>query len=317
MSNKRKSKYPEEFLEICSWVDEKVVKEKNILHLEVVEKRQSQMLIIGIMLLMLFIIFVFRDDLVNIGAISVLVLSIVGLIIYTIMADLKILKEKVDVKRRVLEEFAIHVRDGFTYESNGEVSESKYRRSGFNKNYNEFISNCYMAGDRSGKNIGIANIDVRKRIDGKKEETKTIFTGVFTHVDLKMFAKEIDLMTVNSKNNVRDKISFDEDKLYMYTENKEYGLAIFDSNVMDKVRQIKEEFNTTLELMINKQMLYMRFFMTDLNNTLLFASNNEIKLLYKYYRIIETTYELSEIIDENIRRYESGDRQEDRIKDVK
>ena len=186
MSNK-KAKYPEEFLEICNWVDEKVVKEKNILHLELAEKRQSQMLIISIMLLMVFIIIVFRDNLVNIGAISVLVLAMIGLVVYTATANLKIVKKKIDLKNRILEEFAIHIKDGFTYESSGEVSESKYRRSGFNKNYNEFISNCYMAGDRNGKALGISNIEVKQRMTTNEKQMKNIFTGVFAHVDLTNF----------------------------------------------------------------------------------------------------------------------------------
>jgi len=305
MSNKNRSKYPEEFLEICSWVNEKVVKEKNILHFEEVEKRQSQMLIIGIILLMLFIIYVFRDRVVNIGAIFVLVFAVLGLVLYTILSNLKILKIKVDVKRRVLEEFAIHIRDGFVYESSGEISESKYRKSGFNKNYNEFTSNCFMAGDREGKNMGIANVEVKKRIvdkdnKNKKEILKTIFKGVFTYIDLKEFTQEIDLMSTDSNNNVKDKISFDKDNLYIYTEDKEYALSVFDSDILDRIRDMKKEFNTNIELMVNKQMLYIRFFMTDMDNTLLFASNNEKKLLYKYYRMINETYDLSEKIDENI-----------------
>ena len=97
----------------------------------------------------------------------------------------------------------------------------------------------------------------------------------------------------------------------MYTEDKNYGLVVFDSVVMDKIREIKKAFNTKLELMINKQTLYIRFFMSDFNTTLSFASSSEIKTLYKYYKIIDDIYELSELIDENIKKFEIGAKQEE------
>lgn len=295
---KKVKEYPQEFLEICDWVNEKVAKKRAILNLEKTEKRQLQMLLGAIMALMTFIIIAFANQTLKTIAWLIFMIAFAILVFYSFLENLKILKKKVEFKEIVLEEFAVHLKDGFTYEQNGEISESKYRKSGFDKAYNEFFSNSYMEGQKNGRNIGVANVIIKKR--QKNNELKETFKGAFAFANLNSIVKEIDIMKVNSTKNTREKFCLEEADLYMYSDNIDYAKKIIDKSIVDEIVKIKKEFNITLEVMINKDMLYIRFFIDNMNNTLLYATEKERDILYKYYRIINFMELIARKIDSNI-----------------
>lgn len=294
----KKVEYLQDFLDICDWVNEKVAKKRAILQLEITEKKQVQALLIVIMALMVFIIITFVNQTLKKVAFAIIIISLVILFVYTILENLKILKKKVEFKESVLEEFAIHLKDGFTYEQNGEISESKYRKSGFDKAYNDFYSNSYMDGEKNGRHIGLANIIIKKR--QKNNELKETFKGAFAYATLTSLVPEIDVMKVNSVNNTREKLYLDRANLYMYSENMEYAKKIIDDSIIDEIVKLKNEFNITLECMVNKDMLFVRFFIDNMNNTLLYGTKKEREVLYKYYRIINFMELVARKIDCNM-----------------
>ena len=202
---KEKRVYPEDFLDIKKWVDEKVQKERNTIYLEILEKRQFEMLFFGIIILLLFIIAVFPNHILKVVSWISIIVTVLILTGYIYSKNVKILEKKIEFKERVLEEFAIHIKDGFVYETNGEISESKYRKSGFNKSYNEFVSNCCMTGERNNRKIGIANVSIEKQ-DLNSKIGKQLFKGVFAYCELNENTNEIDVMKVNSNSNKKEKI---------------------------------------------------------------------------------------------------------------
>lgn len=295
---KKRKEYPQDFIEICEVVDEKVAKKRAILELELLEKKQFQMLFGAIIFLMIFILVAFANNTIKMVAWGILIVTVITIIIYTILAELKILKKKVDFKEDVLSEFAVHIKDGFIYDRNGEISESKYRKSGFNRVYNDFFSNAYIEGIKNGRNIGIANVIIKQnRKNNKMEE---VFKGAFAYANLKESINEIDLMKINSKNNKKEKYYLEETNLYMYSENTTYAKKIFDDSIIYEINNLKKELNLTLECMVNKNTLYIRFFVDNMNNTLLYASENEKEMLYKYYRIINFMDSVATKIEMNI-----------------
>lgn len=296
---KKKNIYPQEFIDICDWVDEKVARRRVVFKLEQSEKKQLQMLFGVVMILMLFIIFAFSNQGIKTIAWIIFIISLASLIIYSILTNLKMVKKKVEFKKDVLEEFAIHIKDGFIYEQNGEISESKYRKSGFDKSYNEFFSNSYMDGDRDGRNIGLANVIVKRR-DNKTNNLKEVFNGAFAFSSLKLSTNEIDIMKVNSTKNTREKYFINSLGLYMYADDIGYAKRVIDESIIEEINNIKKELNLTLECMVNKDMLYVRFFVDNMNNTLLFGTEKEREVLYKYYRIINFMDFLSRKIEDNI-----------------
>ena len=234
---KKVKEYPQEFLEICDWVNEKVAKKRAILNLEKTEKRQLQMLLGAIMALMIFIIIAFANQTLKTIAWVIFMIAFAILVFYSFLENLKILKKKVEFKEIVLEEFAVHLKDGFTYEQNGEISESKYRKSGFDKAYNEFFSNSYMEGQKNGRNIGVANVIIKKR--QKNNELKETFKGAFAFANLNSIVKEIDIMKVNSTKNTREKFCLEEADLYMYSDNIDDAKKIIDKSIVDEIVKIK------------------------------------------------------------------------------
>ena len=294
---KDKRRYPEEFLEINKWDKEKIEKEKNNIKLEILEKRQFEMLFIGIVLLFLFIIAVFPNRVLKISACIGVLLVCLILIIYMYFKNKKISNKKNEFKEKVLEEFAIHIKDGFIYEKNGEISELKYRKSGFNKSYNEFESNCCMSGEKNGRKIGIANITIEKHDKDNKKKI-CLFKGAFAFCELNENIDEIDVMKVDSKINKKEKAEIKEENLYMYSEDIKYANKIVDEKIIQLVKEVKREFDITLEFMIHKNGLYVRFF-TD--NMLLFSVSDEKEVLYKYYRLIEFMNEFAETIEKNVK----------------
>lgn len=290
--------YPKEFLDICDWVNEKVAKERAILRLEKTEKRQVQMLLIVIMALMIFINITFVNATLKRVSLIILIISLIVLFIYTFLENLKILKKKVEFKEIVLEEFAIHLKDGFTYEQNGEISESKYRKSGFDKAYNDFYSNSFMDGEKNGRHIGLANIIIKKR--QKNNKLKETFKGAFAYATLQSLVPEVDLMKVNSTNNTREKLYIENSGLYMYSESIENAKRIIDDSIISEIVNLEKEFNISLECMVNKDMLFCRFFIDNMNNTLLYGTKREKEVLYKYYRIINLMELIARKIDCNV-----------------
>lgn len=297
---KDKVTYPREFIETCNRVNEKVAKKRAILSLEMLEKKQVQMICFAIIFLMLFIIIAFANHIARVVAWAILVSTTGSLMIYTGLAELKILKKKVNFKEDVLKEFANCLNDGFVYEKNGEISEAKYRRSGFNRTYNDFYSNCYIEGKRHEKNIGLANVIVKKRTSGNERKYKQVFKGTFAYCDLNVSIDEIDLMKVNSSKNRKEKDSISSEDLYMYAEDVKAARKIISPEIIREIHRIKEDLKTTIELMAHRNSVYVRFYSENINNTLLFGTKNEIEVLYKYYRMIEFMDILSTKIEENV-----------------
>lgn len=297
---KEKTAYPREFIETCNRVNEKIAKKRAILSLELLEKKQVQMICYAIIFLMLFIIIAFTNHIARVIAWCVLVSTAGSLMIYTGLAELKILKKKVNFKEDVLKEFTNCLNDGFIYEKNGEISESKYRKSGFNRTYNDFYSNCFIEGKRNGKNIGLANVIVKKRIPENEKKYKQLFKGTFAYCDLNVSIDEIDLMKINSSQNRKEKDAISSENLYMYAEDVKKARKIISPDIIKEIRKIKEDLKTTIELMANKNSLYVRFYLESINNTLSFGTKNEIEILYKYYRMIEFMDTISKKIEYNV-----------------
>ena len=154
-----------------------------------------------------------------------------------------------------------------------------------------------MSGEKNGRKIGIANITIEKHDKDNKKKI-CLFKWAFAFCELNENIDEIDVMKVDSKINKKEKAEIKEENLYMYSEDIKYANKIVDEKIIQLVKEVKREFDITLEFMIHKNGLYVRFF-TD--NMLLFSVSDEKEVLYKYYRLIEFMNEFAETIEKNVK----------------
>ena len=101
-------------------------------------------------------------------------------------------------------------------------------------------------------------------------------------------------MRVNSKNNKKEKYEIPNQELYMYSEDIDEARNVITDEVIKFVGDFKEETKCKFEFMINKDLVFFRFYDNDIL-TKPIANDKETKeYLYKYFRIIEF---LSDFID--------------------
>ena len=189
-----------------------------------------------------------------------------------------------------LSELAVHIKDGFVYEKNEEISGSYYRKSGFNRIYKELNSQGVISGTKNEHSISLSNIIV-------KSETKELFRGIFACATIKKNINEIDVMRVNSKNNKKEKYQIPNQEMYMYAESIEEARNVITNEVIRFFEDFIEETKYKFELMINKNMIFFRFYDKDILTKPISNDKETKEFLYKYYRIIEFISEFIYIID--------------------
>ena len=269
-----------EFEKIYEWTNEKLKNERKIIKEYRNEIRQSEGLIIGIIILCLVIAFFAPTEAAKYIFITVAVLMFIFCTIYTFKNERKITARQNNYSEYALSELAVHIKDGFVYDKNEEILGSYYRKSGFNKRYKELESHGVISGTKDGHAISISNIMV-------KSETEELFRGIFGYGTLNSSIHEIDVMRVNSKNNKKEKYQIPNQEMFIYSENMTEARKVINENVIQYIEDFMKATNYKLELMINKNMAFFRFFDQDILTKPLTNDKETKQFLYKYYGIIE------------------------------
>ena len=173
-----------------------------------------------------------------------------------------------------------HIKDGFIYEKNEEISEINYKKSGFNRIYSSLESYGLISGSKNNQEICISNIIV-------KSEKEELFRGIFAYSTISSNADEIDVMSTNSQNNKKEKFNITSLGLYIYAENMKESRKIITDEVIKYMEQFVDETKIKFELMINKNMIFFRFFDKNILTRPISNEKETKAFLYKYYRIIE------------------------------
>lgn len=277
----------EEFEKIYEWTNEKIVNEKQKVKEFKKDIRQSEGLIIGIIIVCLVISFLAPSQMAQYIFVTVAAMMFIFCTFYTFKGERRIIERQNKFSEVALSELAVHIKDGFVYEKDEELSGSYYRKSGFNRIYKELESYGLLSGTKNGHSISLSNIIV-------KAPNKELFRGIFAYGTLKKSIKEIDVMRVNSKNNKKEKYEIPNQELYMYSEDIDEARNVITDEVIKFVGDFKEETKCKFEFMINKDLVFFRFYDNDIL-TKPIANDKETKeYLYKYFRIIEF---LSDFID--------------------
>lgn len=277
----------EEFEKIYEWTNEKIVNEKQKVKEFKKDIRQSEGLIIGIIIVCLVISFLAPSQMAQYIFVTVAAMMFIFCTFYTFKGERRIIERQNKFSEVALSELAVHIKDGFIYEKDEELSGSYYRKSGFNRIYKELESYGLLSGTKNGHSISLSNIIV-------KAPNKELFRGIFAYGTLKKSIKEIDVMRVNSKNNKKEKYEIPNQELYMYSEDIDEARNVITDEVIKFVGDFKEETKCKFEFMINKDLVFFRFYDNDIL-TKPIANDKETKeYLYKYFRIIEF---LSDFID--------------------
>ena len=279
-----------EFEKIYEWTNEKLASERKNIKEYKVEIRQSEALIIGIIILCLIIAFFAPTATAKYIYITVAVLMFVFCTFYTLKNERRITSRQNKYSEFALSELAVHIKDGFVYEKNEEISGSYYRKSGFNRIYKELNSQGVISGTKNEHSISLSNIIV-------KSETKELFRGIFACATIKKNINEIDVMRVNSKNNKKEKYQIPNQEMYMYAESIEEARNVITNEVIRFFEDFIEETKYKFELMINKNMIFFRFYDKDILTKPISNDKETKEFLYKYYRIIEFISEFIYIID--------------------
>ena len=280
----------EDFEKIYEFTNEKIVNEKQRVKEYKKDIRQSEGLIIGIIVVCLIISFLAQTQMAQYIFVTVAAMMFIFCTFYTFKGERRIIEEQNKFSEVALSELAVHIKDGFVYEKDEELSGSYYRKSGFNRIYKELESYGLISGTKDGHSISLSNIIV-------KAPNKELFRGIFAYGTLKKSIKEIDVMRVNSKNNKKEKYELPNQELYMYAEEMNDARKIINDDVIKFIEEFKNETKYKFEFMINKDLVFFRFFDNEIL-TKPIANDKETKeYLYKYYRIIEFLSEFIEKIE--------------------
>lgn len=280
----------EDFEKIYEFTNEKIVNEKQRVKEYKKDIRQSEGLIIGIIVVCLIISFLAPTQMAQYIFVTVAAMMFIFCTFYTFKGERRIIEEQNKFSEVALSELAVHIKDGFVYEKDEELSGSYYRKSGFNRIYKELESYGLISGTKDGHSISLSNIIV-------KAPNKELFRGIFAYGTLKKSIKEIDVMRVNSKNNKKEKYVLPNQELYMYAEEMNDARKIINDDVIKFIEEFKNETKYKFEFMINKDLVFFRFFDNEIL-TKPIANDKETKeYLYKYYRIIEFLSEFIEKIE--------------------
>ena len=280
----------EDFEKIYEFTNEKIVNEKQWVKEYKKDIRQSEGLIIGIIVVCLIISFLAPTQMAQYIFVTVAAMMFIFCTFYTFKGERRIIEKQNKFSEVALSELAVHIKDGFVYEKDEELSGSYYRKSGFNRIYKELESYGLISGTKDGHSISLSNIIV-------KAPNKELFRGIFAYGTLKKSVKEIDVMRVNSKNNKKEKYEIPNQELYMYAEEMNDARKIINDDVIKFIEEFKNETKYKFEFMINKDLVFFRFFDNEIL-TKPIANDKETKeYLYKYYRIIEFLSEFIEKIE--------------------
>ena len=280
----------EDFEKIYEFTNEKIVNEKQRVKEYKKDIRQSEGLIIGIIVVCLIISFLAPTQMAQYIFVTVAAMMFIFCTFYTFKGERRIIEKQNKFSEVALSELAVHIKDGFVYEKDEELSGSYYRKSGFNRIYKELESYGLISGTKDGHTISLSNIIV-------KAQNKELFRGIFAYGTLKKSIKEIDVMRVNSKNNKKEKYELPNQELYMYAEEMNDARKIINDDVIKFIEEFNNETNYKFEFMINKELVFFRFFDNEIL-TKPIANDKETKeYLYKYYRIIEFLSEFIEKIE--------------------
>lgn len=269
-----------EFEKIYEWTNEKLTNEiKNIKEYKN-EIRQSEGLIVGIIILCLVIAFFAPTEIAKYIFMTVAALMFIFCTFYTFRNERKITARQNKYSEYALSELAVHIKDGFIYEKNEEISGSYYRKSGFNRIYKELNSQGVISGSKDGHNIALSNIIV-------KSESEELFRGIFAYGTLNTSFDEIDVMRVDSPNNKKEKYKILNQDMFIYAEKMAKARKVINDDIIQYIENFMAETNYKLEFMINQDMVFFRFFDKDIITKPIVNDKETKEFLYKYYRLIE------------------------------
>lgn len=268
------------FEKIYDWTNEKLANEKNNLREFKIETRQIEGLIVAIIILCLIIAFFAPTIIAKYIFITVAVLMFIICAFYIFKGERNIIEMQNRFSDFALSEMVTHIKDGFIYEKNEEISEINYKKSGFNRIYSSLESYGLISGSKNNQEICISNIIV-------KSEKEELFRGIFAYSTISSNADEIDVMSTNSQNNKKEKFNITSLGLYIYAENMKESRKIITDEVIKYMEQFVDETKIKFELMINKNMIFFRFFDKNILTRPISNEKETKAFLYKYYRIIE------------------------------
>lgn len=270
----------EAFEKVYEWTNEKLQKERERVDEYKKDVRQSEALVIGIIIVCLIISFIAGDQTSKYVFVTVAAMMFIFCTFYTFKHERKIIEKQNKYSEFALSELAIHIEDGFVYEKDEELSGSYYRKSGFNRMYKKIESKGVISGTKANHDISLSNIVV-------KGSNKELFRGIFMYGTLKKEIKEIDVMRVNSKNNKKEKFEIPNQGLYMYAESISEAREIINDEVLEYIAKFQEETKYKYEYMLHKNMVFFRFFDNEILTKPITNDTETKEYLYKYYRIIE------------------------------
>ncbi len=293
--------YSKEFLKLYEEVNQKVKDGKKKASGSISDIRHSEILLFC--LSFLSILAFFMAPIYNAKYIFLVVgiLMIIISILYMIVNEIKIYGIKLKFKKEILKEFTAELNNNLEYKTDESISEVYYRKSGFNQTYKSIYSDGFIKGKNENRNFEMGNISVIKDITKSNQNiTVEVFNGIFAYCAINGNIEEIDLMRVNSKNNIKEKLEIQNGKMYMYADNINEARTILDNNMIDKILNLKNELGIDVEFMVNKNETFYRFFTQNTVSTNLFASKNEMQALYFYYKIINFIIDFTKELESRI-----------------
>ena len=174
------------------------------------------------------------------------------------------------------------------------------------KPFNEYKAEDYIEGNLSNNvMLKMADINVKNIIRiGKERREDYIFTGIFA---VTTATNGIDGYIKIAKNKIlkfesnthMDSVEF-EKEFDVFTDNEILAMQILTPDIMESLLEFKNKYDIDFEIAINKNKVYLRFFVKNMFEPKIFGNSMDKELLLIYYVILDFIIKVTEKINKVI-----------------
>lgn len=242
--------------------------------------------------------------------VPILFVDIFTFVLYSIIFSKNIGKYYILFKNTIIKDLLSYFYTNLNYLPQNILNQNTYNEGNYKEYYNRYRSDDYMTGKIEDKyDIEMANIltqKVERHTDSQgrsRTTTTTIFSGLFAKITLDKSIKTNLRIQRNSSVFGKSKLNMDSQEFEKYfdvlSENQIIGMQLLTSDVMQKLTDFYNTLNYRFDIVINNNIIYLRFHSGPMFETGSFKEGSIPKdTLNKYYNILNFINDLThELID--------------------
>ena len=217
---------------------------------------------------------------------------------------------KENYKTEIVSNFVKLVNNNLKYmpkDDREHILSKEFRESKIETNYfNKYKAEDYIEGNLSNNiMLKMADIDVKNVVrTSKGRSVEYIFNGIFA---VTTGEKSIDGYIKIAKNQIlkfEENTSMDseefEKEFDVFSDNEILTMQILTPDIMESLLEFKNKYDIDFEIVINKNKVYLRFFVRNMFEPKIFGNSMDKELLLIYYVILDFIIKVTEKINKVI-----------------